>query len=72
MNSPDEIIPDDQDPYKQYEDEDEVAISFPAVKEVVDGNATLIDQQPAYTRIINAEVQLQHQDNLITGKGRMR
>eukprot|EP00957_Ditylum_brightwellii_P108373 8267323-Ditylum_brightwellii.AAC.2 len=38
------------------------------MEEPVDANDTLIEQQPAYDKIINAEVQLHHQDHIATGK----
>eukprot|EP00957_Ditylum_brightwellii_P044708 3389930-Ditylum_brightwellii.AAC.1 len=38
------------------------------MEETVDANGTLIEQQPAYNKIINAEVQLHHQDYITTGK----
>eukprot|EP00957_Ditylum_brightwellii_P135191 10307635-Ditylum_brightwellii.AAC.1 len=42
------------------------------MEETVDANGTLIDQQPAYDKIINAEVQLHHQDHIATGKVKRR
>eukprot|EP00957_Ditylum_brightwellii_P182089 13873183-Ditylum_brightwellii.AAC.1 len=58
MSPPPETTPDDQDPYDEYEDDDEKARSFPEMEETVDANGTLIDQQSACNKIINAEVQL--------------
>eukprot|EP00957_Ditylum_brightwellii_P039272 2971009-Ditylum_brightwellii.AAC.1 len=42
------------------------------MEETVDANCTLIDQQPAYNKIINVEVQLHHQDYITTGKVKKR
>eukprot|EP00957_Ditylum_brightwellii_P089736 6834610-Ditylum_brightwellii.AAC.1 len=42
------------------------------MEETVDATGTLIDQQPAYDKIINAEVQLQHQEHITTGKVKRR
>eukprot|EP00957_Ditylum_brightwellii_P003983 303427-Ditylum_brightwellii.AAC.1 len=42
------------------------------MEETVDVNGTLIDQQPAYDKIINAEVQLHHQERITTGKVKRR
>eukprot|EP00957_Ditylum_brightwellii_P010691 809334-Ditylum_brightwellii.AAC.1 len=42
------------------------------MKEIVDANGALIDQQPAYNRIINIEVKLHHQDHITTGKVKRR
>eukprot|EP00957_Ditylum_brightwellii_P030816 2334709-Ditylum_brightwellii.AAC.1 len=68
MNPPPETTPNDWDPNNEYEDNDEIGRSLPEIEETVDANGTLIDQQPAYNKIINAEVQLHHQDNITTGK----
>eukprot|EP00957_Ditylum_brightwellii_P195893 14925435-Ditylum_brightwellii.AAC.1 len=38
------------------------------MKEILYANGALIDQQPAYNRIINVEVKLHHQDHITTGK----
>eukprot|EP00957_Ditylum_brightwellii_P010807 819328-Ditylum_brightwellii.AAC.1 len=38
------------------------------MEETVDANGTLIDQQPAYNKLVNAEVQLHYQDHITTGK----
>eukprot|EP00957_Ditylum_brightwellii_P015290 1151887-Ditylum_brightwellii.AAC.1 len=42
------------------------------MEETVDANSTLIDQQLAYNKIINAKVQLHHQDHITTGKVKRR
>eukprot|EP00957_Ditylum_brightwellii_P040074 3032644-Ditylum_brightwellii.AAC.1 len=60
MNPPPETTPNDQDTYDEYEDDDEIVGSFSEMEEAVDTNDTLIDQQLAYNKIINAEVQLHH------------
>eukprot|EP00957_Ditylum_brightwellii_P174928 13319845-Ditylum_brightwellii.AAC.1 len=57
INPPSETTPNDQDPYEEYDDDDEIARSLPEMEEKVDANGILIDQQPAYNRNINAEVQ---------------
>eukprot|EP00957_Ditylum_brightwellii_P207240 15352107-Ditylum_brightwellii.AAC.1 len=67
-----ETTPNDQDTYDEYKDDDEIASSLPEVEETVDAIGTLIDQQQAYNRIINAEVQLHCQDHLTTGNIKMR
>jgi len=72
MNPPPETTPNDRDPYDEYEDDDEKARSLPEMEETVDATGTLIDQQPAYDKIINAEVQLHHRDHIITGKVKRR
>jgi hypothetical protein len=72
MNPSPETTPDDWDPFDEYEDDDEKARSLPEVEETFDTNGTLIDQQPAYNKIISAEVQLQHRDHSATGKVKRR
>eukprot|EP00957_Ditylum_brightwellii_P072088 5479880-Ditylum_brightwellii.AAC.1 len=72
INPPPEMTPDDWGPYKEYEDEDEKARSLSEKEETVDTNSRLIDQQPSYDRITNVEVQLHHQEYLITGKVKRR
>eukprot|EP00957_Ditylum_brightwellii_P139880 10659441-Ditylum_brightwellii.AAC.1 len=66
MNPPPETTPDNQDSYEEYEDNHKIARLLPEVEKTVDANSTLIDQQPAYDGISNAEVQLHHQDHLTT------
>eukprot|EP00957_Ditylum_brightwellii_P053513 4055468-Ditylum_brightwellii.AAC.1 len=71
MNPPPETTPNDWDPYDKYEDNDEIARLLPEMEETVDANGTLIDQQLAYNKIINAQVQLHHQDHITKGKVKM-
>eukprot|EP00957_Ditylum_brightwellii_P051392 3897328-Ditylum_brightwellii.AAC.1 len=66
MNPPPETTSNGRNPYDEYEDDDEKARSLPKIEETVDATGTLIDQQPAYDKIINAEVQLHHQDHITT------
>eukprot|EP00957_Ditylum_brightwellii_P093216 7098062-Ditylum_brightwellii.AAC.1 len=42
------------------------------MEETVDATGTLIVQQPAYDKIINAEVQLHYQDHITIGKVKRR
>eukprot|EP00957_Ditylum_brightwellii_P093901 7150663-Ditylum_brightwellii.AAC.1 len=72
MNPLPETAPNDQDPYAAAYDDDELARSLPDKKETVDANGTLIDQQPSYNKIINAEVQLHLQDHIATSKVKRR
>eukprot|EP00957_Ditylum_brightwellii_P080268 6105455-Ditylum_brightwellii.AAC.1 len=66
MNPPPETTPNDQDQYDECEDDNEIARSLAEMEETVDANGTLIDQQPTCDEIINAEVQLHHQDHSTT------
>eukprot|EP00957_Ditylum_brightwellii_P136417 10404647-Ditylum_brightwellii.AAC.1 len=72
MNPPPETTPNDQHPYDEYEEEDEIARSLPEMEETVDANSALIDQQPAYNKIVNAEVQLYHQNHITADKVKRR
>ena len=40
----------------EYEDDDEIAITIPENEGATDANGRLMNQQPAYENIINAEV----------------
>ena len=48
------------DPWEEYQDEDESPRQIPDIEETVDANGRLIGQQPAYDKLINAEVLLQN------------
>ena len=54
MIPPKEEIPE----FKEYEDDDEIAITIPENEDATDANGRFINQQPAYDNIINSEVQL--------------
>ena len=54
MIPPKEEIPE----FKEYEDDDEIAITIPENEDAIDANGRLINQQQAYDKIINSEVQL--------------
>ena len=53
---------------ERYEDEDEPAKPIPDIEETVDANGHPLNQLPAYDRLLHAEVQLQHDDWVTTGK----
>eukprot|EP00957_Ditylum_brightwellii_P117743 8982567-Ditylum_brightwellii.AAC.1 len=55
MNPPPETTPNDWDLYDENEDVDEKARSLPEMEETVDASGTLVDQQPAYNKIISAD-----------------
>jgi hypothetical protein len=57
-----------EDTFEEYWDNDEEQRVIPDVEDTVDGNGRLINQQPLYDQIINAEVQLQQDNQLCTGK----
>lgn len=62
----------DRPEFEMYEDDDEPARIIPDIEDVVDIHGRLLDQQPAYDTIINAEVQLQLGDEFMTGKVKQR
>ena len=49
-------------------DDDEVAKTIPDNEDLVDVNGRLLNQQPMYDKIINAEVQLQLREDVVVGK----
>ena len=57
---------------ERYEDEDEPAKPIPDIEETVDAHGRPLNQLPAYDRLLNAEVQLQHVDWVTTGKVKRR
>ena len=54
--------------FKEYEDDDEISITIPENKDATDANGFLINQQPTYEKLINAEVQLPIGDGISLGK----
>ena len=57
---------------ERYEDEDEPAKPIPDIEETVDSNGHALNQLPVYDRLLNAEVQLQHDNRVTTGKVKCR
>ena len=53
---------------KKYEDHEQQEQRTLEVEDIVDSTRKLINQQPAYDQIINAEVQLQLGEEMVTGK----
>ena len=64
MIPPKEEIPE----FKEYGDDDEIAITIPENEDGTDVNGSFINQQPAYDNIITAEVQLPIGDCISLGK----
>ena len=62
--------PNTQQPkvFEKYEDHEQQKQPTLEVEDIVDSTGKLINQQPAYDQIINAEVQLQHGEEIVTGK----
>ena len=54
--------------FEKYEDHEQQEEPTLEVSDIVDSTGKLINQQPEYDQIINAEVQLQHGEEMVTGK----
>ena len=57
-----------QNVFEKYEDHEKQEQPTLEVEDIVDSTGKLINLQPAYDRIINAEVQLQLGEEMVTGK----
>ena len=57
-----------QNAFKKYEDNEQQEQPTLEVEDIVDSTGKLINQQPAYDQIINAEVQLQLGEEMVTEK----
>jgi hypothetical protein len=70
INPPKPHVDDENehDEYAEYEDDDEVARIIPDIEDSVDANGMLLNQIPAYDKIIHSEVALQLGDRISTGK----
>jgi hypothetical protein len=54
--------------FKEYEDDDGEARIVPDIEDMVDTNGRLINQMPAYDRILHSEVSLQTGEEMSIGK----
>jgi hypothetical protein len=68
MTPPNCTTTDTEDPYDEYEDDDEAARVLPDIEDTVDARGKLLNQMPAYDQILNAEVSLQLGDDMALGK----
>ena len=59
---------DEDDNFEEYTDEDEEPRLIPETEDSVDCNGTLINQHPAYDRLLNAQVSLPDGDKDVIGK----
>ena len=57
-----------QNVLKKYEDHEQQERPTLEVEDIVDSTGKLLNQKPAYDQIINAEVQLQFGEEIVTGK----
>ena len=67
-NDPADIDEGENNEHEPYEDEDELPIEIPEQEDSVDASGQLLNQQPAYDLMINAEVQLQNGDDMSLAK----
>ncbi len=58
----------DDEHWEEYEDDDEVARIVPEIEDSVDSTGRLFNQQPAYNKLIHAEVQLQKGNDISHAK----
>ena len=58
----------DDNKFEGYEDEEEAKRVIPDIEDTVDINGKLLNQQPAYEKILNPEVSLQLGENISVGK----
>ena len=68
INPPNAVVHEGDKDFEPYEDDDEAARIIPDIKDIVDKDGKLLDQQPAYDTMINAEVQWQQGHEFVTGK----
>ena len=74
INPPQQLNDDDGkfENFEPYEDGDEVIWPKPEIEDTVDTTGRLLNQSPAYDRMINAEVQMQLDDAAVSGKVKRR
>ena len=54
--------------FEKYEDNEQQEQTTVGVEDIVDSTGKVINQQPAYDQIINAEVKLQHGEDMVNWK----
>ena len=63
---------DDNDAFEEYEDDVEQPRIIPDIEDTVDANGKLLNQQPAYDMLLNAEVRLNLGDDIAHGTVKRR
>ena len=58
----------DNEPWKEYHDNDESPWQIPEIEDTVDATGRIICKQPEYDKIINSEILLQHGDKVKAAK----
>ena len=62
INPPKAATGKEPEEWEEHEDDDEDARKIPDIEDTVDATGRLLNQQPAYDKLLNAEVRLQHGD----------
>ena len=60
----DKDVDKDSEPWEAYSDDFEKPRHIPEYEDIVDHNGRLLNQQPAYNKLINLEVQMQVKDSV--------
>ena len=70
INPPQQLNDDDgnSDNFEPYEDDNEAIRPEPEIEDTVDATGRLLNQSPAYDRMINAEVRMQLDDAAVGGR----
>ena len=63
---------ENENEFDEYHDDDEEPRTIPDVEDDIDFSGRLLNQQPAYDKLINAEIQLQLENHITTGKVKRR
>ena len=61
-------VMEEEEKWEEYEDDKEESRTIPEIEDTVDANERLMNQQPEYNNLTNAEVQFQLGENLQTAK----
>ena len=74
INPPQQLNDDDRrfENFEPYEDDDEAIRPEPEIEDTVDATGRLLNQSPAYDRMINAGVQMQLDDASVGGRVKRR
>ena len=68
MKPPKILIKDFDNEWEEFENYDEKTRSIPEIEDTVDAHGRLLNQQPAYDKLIHNEIQLQLGENVQTAK----
>ena len=68
ISPPKPVEESDNKTFDPYKDDDETVRLVPDMEDAIDANGTLLNQAPAYNRLINDEVALQLDERMTSGK----